>query len=501
MFAVLMNPSEYTDNQRMALLYRLRSFGVEDIQVQESMEFLVLNKAFNNDQDAIIVNCFRDLTNFALRHLTVSSKQLPSCMAVWEDQSQCQLVAARVPWSKLHQSQLLRMEATLEDLLHSLHQSDPSMAMYTLQDLKGFEALRMGGSWAECNIRKHFTKQASSRGRNKLLDEINFYRSLPKSLDSHYLELLFSKENESGVSLGLEYREDPNLRDLMMSMEIEPSEAARILRKVVEFEYCEALNKYSIPTPNNYLNDVHYHRSWVRLAMCLEIDPGLTGLVHARRLIINGKQFPNIPAMLYKLESSPSATLRLDPGRVSPHIHGDTHLGNILYDVDKDDFHLVDPRGYPVCDIFYDLGKLSHSYHGGYDLIHEGRHQVTWDVSVDGCVAQVDFKMTAPVLWKKYQELSNLMDDMIQEVLGPREVDIKMKVLFNEAIHFVSMTPLHIHHGQTPNLVVPFYAIGAQTLAQVLDMLGIDVESCLQLHDEALRRLATMGNQPWKFGD
>ena len=489
MFAVLVNPSRYTDKKHKALIYQLRSFGVDDIQVQESLDLLELNKAFYNDQDAIIVNCFLHLTNFTLRRLTVSSKQLPSCMAVWEDQSQRQLVAARVPWSRIHQSGLLRTEATLENLLHSLHQSDPSIAMYTLQDLKSFEAMRMGGLWAECNIRKYFTKQASSRGRNKLLDEIKFYRSLPKSLDSHYLELLFSKENESGVSLGLEYREDPNLCDSLMSMEIEPSEAARILRRVIEFEYCEALNKYSMPTPNNYLNDVHYHRLWVRLAMCLEIDPGLTGLVHAHRLIINGERFPNIPAMLYKLESSPSATFRLDPGRVSPHIHGDTHLGNILYDVDKDDFYLVDPRGYPVCDIFYDLGKLGHSYHGGYDLIHEGLHQVAWGVSVDGYTAQADFKMTAPVLWKKYQELSKLMDDIIQEILGPQEKDIKMKVLFNEAMHFASITPLYIHHGQTPNLIVPFYAIGARTLARVLGMLGIDVESCLQLHDEALRSI------------
>ncbi|KAL8746943.1 MAG: hypothetical protein Q9190_001105 [Brigantiaea leucoxantha] len=496
-----MNSSDYTDEQHNALIHRLRSFGVDDIQVQDSLASLELNKASYNDQDAIIVNCFLDLTNFILRRLTVSSKQLPSCMAVWEDQSQCQLLAARVPWSKMRQLLLLSTEASLEDLLHSLHHSDPSIAMYTLQGLQSFGALRMGGSWAECSIRKYFTKQASSRGRNKLLDEINFYRKLPKSLDSHYLELLFSKENETGVSLGLEYCENPNLRDLLMSMEIEPSEAARILRKVVEFEYGEALNKYSMPTPDGYLKDVHYHRLWVRLAMCLQLDSGLTGLVHAHRLVVNGEQFPNIPAMLYKLESSPSATFRLDPGKVSPHIHGDTHLGNILYDEGKDDFHLVDPRGYPVCDIFYDLGKLSQSYHGGYDLIHEGRHQVAWGVSDDGYTAHVDFKMTAPMLWKKYQELSETMDDTIQEVLGPQEKDIKMKVLFNEAMHFASIAPFHIHQGQTPNLVFPFYAIGARTLARVLNMLGIDVESCLHLHDEALRRLATMGNEPWKFGD
>lgn len=317
----------------------------------------------------------------------------------------------------------------------------------------------------------------------------------------HYVELLYSREDETGVSLGLEYREDPNIRDLLMNFEIEPREAARLLRKVLEFEYREAFDKHRMPTPENYLNEFHYHRVWARLAMCLEIDPELTGLIHARRLIINGESFPNIPAMLYKLEQSPAATARLDPVSVSPHIHGDTHLENILYDVNKDHIYLVDPRGYPVCDIFYDLGKLQHSYHGGYDLLHEGRHSVTWAVSEDGETAQVDFEFTAPVLWERYLELTNLMGDVIQEVLGSQEKDIKLKALFNEAMHFSSITPFHIHHGPTPNLTVPLYATGVRTLTQVLRMLDIDVESCLELRNEALQRLVIMGNEPWKFRD
>lgn len=286
-----------------------------------------------------------------------------------------------------------------------------------------------------------------------------------------------------------------------MNFEIEPREAARLLRKVLEFEYREASDKHRMPTPENYLSEFHYHRVWARLAMCLEIDPALTGLIHAYRLIINGESFPNIPAMLYKLEQSPAAAARLDPGSVSPHIHGDMHLENILYDVNKDDFYLVDPRGYPACDIFYDLGKLQHSYHGGYDLLHEGRHRVTWAGSADGETAQVDFQFTAPVLQERYTELTNLMGDVIQEVLGSQEQDIELKALFNEAMHFPSITPFHIHHGPTPNLMVPFYAVGARTLAQVLCMLDLDVESCLESSDEALKRLATMGKEPWRFGD
>jgi len=68
-------------------------------------------------------------------------------------------------------------------------------------------------------------------------------------------------------------------------------------------------------------------------------------------------------------------------------------------------------------------------------------------------------------------------------------------------MHFSSIPLFHIHHGPTPNVTVPLYAVGAQTLAKVLRMLGIDLDSCLDVHDEALQQLATFGKVPWKFGD
>ena len=78
-------------------------------------------------------------------------------------------------------------------------------------------------------------------------------------------------------------------------------------------------------------------------------------------------------------------------------------------------------------------------------------------------------------------ELTKLMVNVVQEALGPQEKDIELKALFNEAIHFPSITPFRIHQGPTPNVILPFYAVGAQILAQVLQMLDIDVESCLVL--------------------
>ena len=501
MYAILIGSVSSASKETTDLLSALRFYGVEEILHKDSVESLTLDGVHVSHKDVLILTVSPEINNSALRRLTLSSKRVPARMTVWQDKSQQRFIAARVSPNNLRQSWLARTEESLDEILRTMHQDDSSIGCYTIQDFASTDALRLGGSWAKCTIRKYFTKHASARGRNKLLDEISFYKSLPSSLASHYLELLYSRDNQTGVSLALEYREDPNLRDLLMNFEVTPHEAAEMLRKVIESEYLEAFDKYRLPTPENYISNFHYHRVWVRLAMCLDIDPGLTGLIHASRILINGKVFPNIPAMLYKLEQCPEATARLDPGSVSPHIHGDTHLENILYDVDKDHFYLVDPRGYPVCDIFYDLGKLQHSYRGGYDLLHEGRHEVTWAVSEDKETATINYKFTAPVLWERYQELAKLMGPIVQDVLGPREQDIQLKALFNEAMHFPSITPFHIHHGPTPNVTVPFYAVGVQTLAQVLAMLDIDVQSCFDLRDEASQRLETRGREPWMFGD
>ena len=52
-------------------------------------------------------------------------------------------------------------------------------------------------------------------------------------------------------------------------------------------------------------------------------------------------------------------------------IHGDLHFQNILVGDSSKNFILADPRGDKEgSDIFYDMGKLWHSFNGKYDLIH-----------------------------------------------------------------------------------------------------------------------------------
>lgn len=161
MFAILIGSVQTAGQAEEALLSGLRSYGVEDILHKDTLEALTPDEAHSNHEEVIILNLSPDLSNLALRRLTLSSKRLPSRMTVGKDQSQRRFIAARVPWNDLKKLRLQHPEASLEHVLRSLQQSDSSIACYTIQHFVSTDALHLGGSWAKCVIRKYFTKHAS----------------------------------------------------------------------------------------------------------------------------------------------------------------------------------------------------------------------------------------------------------------------------------------------------------------------------------------------------
>jgi hypothetical protein len=451
-----------------------------------------LTEYCNTHTEVVLVSAHPELSNLAIRLLTLDSVQMPLRLTIWDGPSQARLVAARLPWASLRQS-LLQRHANPEDAIRAL---DGGVTSYTIQQFARIDASQIGGSFSQSGIRRHFVKHARGRGEAKLLDEVDFYRSLPPQFGRHYPKLLFVEEGDQGVSMGTKYKEYPTLRDLLLNLQIEPAEAARLLRQVLDHEYYLVFRANKQPTPANYLHDYHYHRVWRRITMAIELDPVFDGLVGARWLEVDGQRLPNIPAMLLRLEKDEKA---LDPDGVSPFIHADLHLGNILCDVDGGRFCLIDPRGYLCCDIYYDLGKLAHSYNSNYDLLHEGRHKVSYALRDDTAI--IDFHFTSTVLTDIYAELNRRMQRVIHELLDTHEnsEDIDLRVRFNEAMHFCSVMPFHIHPDQTPNMAIPIYAIGAQLLAEVLRQLDVDVDACAEQQSAGLKRLVYMGGVPWRF--
>jgi hypothetical protein len=335
-----------------ALGDRLRTYGLTRILDwnQINLNLNSLSEIPREDREVIVVNADYDLhlSPKTIRRLTLSTVRLPSAFAVWDGPLQQQLVAARLPLVSF-----LDHLPSGRDLVQTVRalELQKIIVSNTLQHFSGTSAIRIGGSFSNSGVRQYYGKTASGRGAKKLLDEIRMYQSLPVDLQEHYPKLLFASQQAGVVSMGTQYEDFPNLRDLLLNMQISPVEAANILHQVLKVEYCQAFLKHRQPTPPGYLHDYHYHRVWRRIAISIELDPAFEPLVTAPWLEINGARMPNVPAMLWRLEQDENCAKRLDPGIVSPFIHADLHLENILCDVEGGRFWLVDPRGYPACDI------------------------------------------------------------------------------------------------------------------------------------------------------
>ncbi len=487
---------EAPDALHESIRYQLQRYGVSDVTTFYVNDDLgELMDDCSPEDDVIVIRSDRELMPPVVRLLTLRSVRVPAHYIVWDPDDNGRIVAARLTcadmlWINCGGHCDFNTELQKLSDARNLHR-------YTVEELVADDAVRVGGSFAKSGVCKYFRKQADGRGSVKLSDEKRFYDRLPASLRRHYPDLLFSREEEDSVCLGLDYVDHPNLRDLLLNLRISPDKAAAVLRQVLDFEYNEAYLGYLTETGPTYMQDYHFSRVWNRLGVSIDLDPELSPLVEGYRLQVNGRAIPNIPAMLYQLEKSEAAVAKLTPPGVSPYIHGDLHLENILYDQHLDEFWLVDPRGYPECDIYYDIGKLAHSFNGFYDLLHEGRHEVVYRVAGDTVIVELGFR--SPHLVALYRRLKDSMQGIIADILQGDVEEIDLKVNFNEAMHFCSDMPFHIHPEASPNVAVAIYATGALLLADVLQRLSIDLPFSGRLHKSGLSRMNDVNRDEWRL--
>ncbi|KAJ5815689.1 hypothetical protein N7474_007466 [Penicillium riverlandense] len=474
-----------------ALCDLLRKYGVGRVLECDSTSTPEIP---SGDEEIILVNYDHEFSTAAIRQVTFRTARLPKAFVIWDSPRQQQVVAMRVPHATFQNSLIenkdlsstVRALATQKDLVST-----------TYGEFCSNSACAVGGSFSDSGVRQYFAKVAKDRGVQKLRDEIRMYQSLPEDLQDHYPQLIFTSEEDGTVTMGTNFQDFPNLRDLLLNNHISTAEAARIMTKVLDFEYNQAFLQYQQPTPENYLYDYHFLRAWRRLTMSAEIDPIFGPIVAAPSLKINGQQIPSVPAMLWRLEQDQEAARRLDPGGVSPYIHADFHPGNIICDIKQDQFWLVDPRGYPLCDIFYDLGKLAQSTNSCYDLLHEGRHEVSYEAKGD--TATINYKFLVPSFRAQYADLNARLQPVIHKLLEADKGDVDLRIRFNEAMHLCSLMPFHIHPDAQPSLAVPIFAIGAMRLSEVMGLLGISMDECAANHAGGLERLKEMGQAAWRF--
>lgn len=286
----------------------------------------------------------------------------------------------------------------------------------------------------ECNhldideMRGLITKRG--RHRDKLLQEINYYHLLPKELTVYFPRMLESRLGRD-VSYTIEYYGYKTLSEYLVFYEVPANVWRQVLVKILSIH-----KAFTSRVGTNVEASSVFNFYWGKTERRLSERANLTAilpLLDAEEVEINGTVYPGwlpcrsaIQARLQHLAATCTTTV----------IHGDLCCSNILYDPRTSLIKFIDPRGEffdEGCygDPRYDLAKLLHSFHGGYDFILHEMYQLT------------------PVGERRYDmallrsDTARQADSLLLELLGSMTGYDLRDLLTLEALLFLTMLPFH----------------------------------------------------------
>ena len=319
----------------------------------------------------------------------------------------------------------------------------------------------IGGSYSKINYRLVVKKEDDGEGRDKLINEIKWLLELPEDLKPYFSEVLsYDIENEK-IFFTVPYYGSKNLRDYALVGLYDASAATEFIENLLDWMFENVYCRKISDTPSNWILDKHINRVYKRLDESSRKSDTLSKLVSAEKLIINGTEYKNIRELYTNIEKRDDIINILQPESLVM-IHGDLHFQNILLLNDTDNgFLLVDPRGELLgSDVYYDIGKLWHSFHAKYDFIHtdQFRLQLNWN---DNGVPNAEFKITNALAESVYDEIYKKVSKMITKFKFINDdPNWEMKALFSEASHLCSVMPFHINKAETEARAVVLYLTG-----------------------------------------
>lgn len=269
-----------------------------------------------------------------------------------------------------------------------------------------------------------------SRKNDKILQEINYYQKLPHAL-SIYFPRLFDATVGSDVSYTLEFYSYRTLAEYFVFFNFPVSVWQKILGRLLHIHQEFTAHAGRAVLPEQVL-DFYVGKLESRIA---DISPesAIFPLVHAPQITVNGQTLAGWSTYRDKIDA---AVRKLATHTVPSVVHGDLCFSNILYDPQTSLIKLIDPRG----DFFeegcygdprYDLAKLLHSFHGGYDYIMQEMYTLT--DHGDGCY---DFRLLQSA------NATAIAEQLLSLLGSHTDYDVQ-ELLLLEALLFLSMLPLH----------------------------------------------------------
>jgi hypothetical protein len=153
----------------------------------------------------------------------------------------------------------------------------------------------------------------------------------------------------------------------------------------------------------------------------------LQNLLKFKYIYINGKEYPNLLSALDSIGSA-SNTPFFTCGSSYP---GDLHFDHIFIN-SLGAIKVIDPKGTPCLPLEYDLGKLLHSLHGDYNILHSLNFTLS-------SIHTNEFMFDCCTPYNKYK-LLQLFEKEVISIWGDRTLRY---AYLSEIFHFASMLAHH----------------------------------------------------------
>lgn len=286
---------------------------------------------------------------------------------------------------------------------------------------------------------------------DKLLDELNWYLSIPDELKVLTPRILSYKMINDHLEIVQEYYGYPTLAELYIYGELHADSWLSILRRLLRI--LQEFRRYPGKLSSQDVEAVYIHKTWERLNALRQQDPSWSKLLETDTVVFNGQSLRNLRVIEQTVKCRAQALAGCAPICV---IHGDFCFSNILFDVNNQIVRLIDPRGSFGCrgiygDARYDVAKLRHSVCGLYDYVLSDMFEL--QELTDGFRGRVFVNEAAEVV-------SAAFDRMLIEA----GYDLN-EIRFIEGLLFISMLPLHNGYLKRQHMM---YLRGLSLLNEVL---------------------------------
>jgi dTDP-glucose pyrophosphorylase len=298
-------------------------------------------------------------------------------------------------------------------------------------------------------LRGTITKRSEHKA--KFLNEINYYRLVPRDLATFFPRLVDFSLAPKDLFLSLEYYGYPTLSEIWVFEEFESKYWEAVFQTLRRIVAC--FESYSAELSPKAAFDFYWNKTVERLEVFAGQNRNFAQLTAANAVELNGKRLAGWPKIRREIEARVRKLSAKPRGQI---IHGDLCFPNILYDPVSRLFKFIDPRGsFGESGIYgdgrYDIAKLLHSLDGGYDfLIHD-----MFLLEQQGTRVQLEqfFPATRHAVLQAFSNIFGA-DYSLDEVRAL------------EGLLFLSMCPLH---QDKPTRQVAMFATGLRILNGLLN--------------------------------